>query len=199
MSTTSNIKTILGAKPGDLFKGPNLLSLSRVLVAILIIWTYEVHEHRLTWELIVLVVYGILSDYLDGYWARRRGEVSDLGNAIDPATDKFGSGLLFLYAVWIGRIPVLYLLFIVARDLVIMSVSLYIRKITGTMPKAIISGKISINAVAAYWVATFFAPEAHVLVSALMWLSIALMIYSLGDYMVRYWRTYRIMTKNESN
>lgn len=169
-----------------MLKGPNLLSLSRILVAGLIIWSYEAHNHQISWLVIALVVFGVLSDYLDGYWARRRGEVSELGNALDPIADKIGSGLLFVYAVWLGRIPVAYLLFLIARDLIIMAISVYIRRLGGRMPQAIASGKISINAVAAYWMTTFFVPEVEWIVDLFLWLSLVLMIYSFSDYMVRF-------------
>ncbi len=186
MAKTSNLKRLADARAGDLLKGPNLLSLSRILVAGLIIWSYEAHNHQISWLVIALVVFGVLSDYLDGYWARRRGEVSELGNALDPIADKIGSGLLFVYAVWLGRIPVAYLLFLIARDLIIMAISVYIRRLGGRMPQAIASGKISINAVAAYWMTTFFVPEVEWIVDLFLWLSLVLMIYSFSDYMVRF-------------
>lgn len=139
----------------------------------------------------MLVIYGVFSDYYDGYLARRRGEVTEFGKALDPVADKIGTGMLFVYAVWIGTIPVWYLGLVVVRDLLIMMGSLYVKNISGQMPSAIMSGKVSINAVAAYWMSVFFAPDVIWLVEGFKWFSIACMLYSFGEYMLRYYRIYQ--------
>lgn len=81
-----------------LWNVPNILSLSRVpLTAVLCVGI----EYR--WWLFALVVFGIaaLTDWLDGWWARKFNQMSAVGRALDPLTDKvlIGSAFIFLIRV----------------------------------------------------------------------------------------------------
>src|ERR1700687_3969439 len=67
---------------------PNLLTLSRIaaipLVAILL------YFDGATWRWAALILYAAacITDFLDGYLARSRRQVSDLGRFLDPIADK---------------------------------------------------------------------------------------------------------------
>ena len=81
-----------------LWNVPNILSLSRVpLTAVLCVCI----ECR--WWLPALVVFGVaaLTDWLDGWWARKFSQMSAVGRALDPLTDKvlIGSAFIFLIPV----------------------------------------------------------------------------------------------------
>lgn len=180
-----------GSEPGQvpvshrIFTWSNLVSFSRFLVSFPIIWLY----HR-TGEigplLIALVVYGILSDYLDGWLARRTGTVSELGKALDPIADKTCAFVLFAYTTWAGMIPAWFFWAVVGRDALIMAGSLWIREQRGKLPMAVISGKVSVNALAAYWMSAFFFPELMPVQLFFMGSSVALMIFSFIDYFHRF-------------
>lgn len=69
----------------DFYLIPNILTLSRVLavpvVALCIFWSYD------TWAAVFFALAG-LSDYVDGWIARRYGYESKLGILLDPLADK---------------------------------------------------------------------------------------------------------------
>lgn len=74
---------------------PNLLSAVRLLGVPLFLWLVLVPEADLL-ALLVLVASGI-TDYLDGYLARRLGQVSKVGALLDPIADR-----LYILAVVVG-------------------------------------------------------------------------------------------------
>ena len=93
---------------------------------------------------------------------------------------------LFLYTVMLGWIPVWYFVIGVIRDLCIMTGSLIIKKRSGKVAMSIMSGKVSVNIMALYWISVFFFREATTLQNWLMFLSVAFMIYSLINYIIRF-------------
>ena len=64
---------------------PNTLSLSRVLLFPVFVYCY--HHQSFNLALIVLV-FSMLSDFFDGYLARKYNVCSDLGALLDPIADK---------------------------------------------------------------------------------------------------------------
>ncbi len=75
-------------------------------------------------HLLLMVVFMLLAltDVLDGYLARRFGEVTKLGQILDPIADKFLiiSSLFALFAV--GAIGFVWVLIIVLREIFVMAI-----------------------------------------------------------------------------
>ena len=63
----------------------NLISLARAISAIPIIYTLQYAEYHWITALIILIA--VLSDALDGYFARQAGQISYLGKWLDPIAD----------------------------------------------------------------------------------------------------------------
>lgn len=186
MSETFNIDQQKVDVKEILFTWSNLISFSRILVAIPIVYLHYVNDQQITWVITVLVIYGIISDYLDGYIARKTNQISEWGKVLDPVADKFCAFILFLYAVYIEIIPLWFLLLEIVRDIIIMSGSLYIKKLRGKVAMAVMSGKINVNVLGLYWLSEFFYPEATAVHDMLMGASLALMIFSFFDYLYRF-------------
>ncbi|MCC5940309.1 MAG: CDP-alcohol phosphatidyltransferase family protein [Balneolaceae bacterium] len=172
----------------DIFTWSNLISFSRVLVVIPIIYLHLEDEERFRNIIIALVAYGAISDYLDGLVARWRNEISELGKVLDPVADKLMAFFLFLYTVMIGWIPVWYFVIGVIRDLLIMAGSAQIKKRRGKVAMSIMSGKISVNIMAIYWISVFFFRDATDLHTFLLYTSVAVMVYSFIEYAIRHKR-----------
>lgn len=169
-----------------LFTWSNLISLSRIIVALPVIYLHRTSGGEVGPLIIALAVYGILSDFLDGWVARKTGSVSELGKILDPLADKICAFLLFGYTVWIGLVPLWFFILVVLRDLLIMWGSLWIRWTRGKVAMAVLSGKVSVNALALYWLSVFFFPAAHEVHTFFMGNAIALMILSFIDYFHRF-------------
>lgn len=186
MSETFNIDEKKLDVKQTLFTWSNAISVSRILVSIPIVYLHYNNGQQITPLITVLVLYGIFSDYLDGYVARRRDEISEWGKILDPIADKFCAFLLFFYAVYIQIIPLWFFILEILRDVIIMGGSLYIQRLRGKVAMAVMSGKISVNVLGLYWLSAFFYPEATAAHDYLMGASLALMFFSSFDYLHRF-------------
>lgn len=169
-----------------IFTVSNLFSFSRMLVAFPVIYFHYKAGMKPTWVVNAFIIYGIISDYLDGYFARKMNEISELGKVLDPFADKVAAFILFLYIVVIGQVPWLFFIFMVIRDASITTGSLYIRKKRGKVPMSIMSGKITLNVIVLYWLSVFYLPQYHQTHIILMWVAVVFMVYSFGDYINRF-------------
>ena len=134
----------------------------------------------------LLVAWAILSDYLDGFIARRTNHVSELGKILDPIADKVCAAFLFLYAVWIGRIPGWFLVAMVGRDLLLLLGSWMILSRHRKVAMSVMSGKITVNILAMLWIVAMYVPDATGWTAILMGLSLLMMVYSTTEYIWRY-------------
>ncbi len=174
----------------ELFTLSNAVSATRLFIAFPVIWLTEANGGVPTLWVIILIGYAIFSDFLDGFLARKTNHVSELGKILDPVADKLLALVLFLYTFWLGQIPVWFLLMAIFRDLLIITGSAMIRKRTGKVAMAMMSGKISVNILAVYWISLFFFPSETDVHNALLILTTLSLIYSFGDYAKR---TYSIL------
>ncbi len=185
----TNIKNIDGKKvqvSGRIMTWSNMISFSRILVAFPIVYLHYINNLQVTTASGILIFYGVISDYLDGFIARKTNTISEVGKMIDPIADKLCALVLFVYTVWIGWIPLWFLMLAVIRDITIMLGSYFIKSKYDKVAMAIMSGKISVNVLALYWIAVFFFQEATNVHMFLMACSITLMVISWIDYFNRY-------------
>ena len=61
----------------------------------------------------------VLTDYLDGYFARRRNQVTKLGILLDPIADKLLTAAAFLSLVEMDKAPAWMVLIILGRELAV--------------------------------------------------------------------------------
>jgi CDP-diacylglycerol--glycerol-3-phosphate 3-phosphatidyltransferase len=84
------------AAPSPLWNVPNLLSLSRVPLAVVLFVLID----RGAWPAALAVfAAACLTDWLDGWWARRYGPLTAVGRALDPLTDKVLVCGAFVYLI----------------------------------------------------------------------------------------------------
>ena len=107
---------------------PNVLSGLRLLGVPVFLWLILVPKADL-WAVLLLVVAGI-TDWLDGYLARRWHQISRLGQLLDPIADR-----LYILATLIGLllrdiVPWWFVVLLVGRD-VVMSIVLLALKSRG--------------------------------------------------------------------
>lgn len=185
----TKIKNIDGKKvkvTGRVMTWSNMISFSRILVAFPIVYLHYINDYQVNATIAILIFYGVISDYLDGYIARKTNTISEIGKMIDPIADKLCALVLFIYTVWIGWIPLWFLLLAMFRDISIMLGSYFIKSKYDKVAMAIMSGKISVNILALYWISVFFFQEATNVHMFLMACSVTLMVISWIDYFNRY-------------
>ena len=71
-----------------LLQAPNLLTLGRVAVVPFFVAAFWLPEPTRYWAAFGLFALAGITDWLDGWLARRSGQVSDFGRFLDPIADK---------------------------------------------------------------------------------------------------------------
>src|SRR5258708_5868727 len=119
MSVASTRKTAMSPEPvrSSLAKRtlPNTLSLFRLLSSPVLAVLVMVDAEGLRWLTASLFALAGITDYLDGYLARRWKVVSTLGVFIDLAADKILVSTVLILLVGTGAVPSWMAALIVAR------------------------------------------------------------------------------------
>jgi CDP-diacylglycerol---glycerol-3-phosphate 3-phosphatidyltransferase len=105
---------------------PNSLTLARIfLVPLLVVVMLTKFEGRLVLglpvELVAAAIFGIasLTDWLDGYLARRRKQVTRLGQVLDPIADKLLISATLVSLVQLDLAPAWMVSVIIGRELAV--------------------------------------------------------------------------------
>ncbi len=166
----------------------NLLSFSRiVLLAPLMAVLFATEwQHRRVYAIIIIVA-GMVTDSLDGYFARKFNEVSELGKAIDPIADKICIAAIVIILAMLRDIPLWYMNVVLGRDVLIFIGGLYVKQKKGIILVSTMSGKVAVVFIAltltfALLGNPFFAP----VVLLFLWISMGSMAFSLFVYAKRF-------------
>jgi cardiolipin synthase len=92
---------------------PNVLSVVRLVFIPLFLWLLGTAQYG--WALVVIVV-SSLTDFVDGYIARRFDQVSRIGQLLDPAVDRLFIFSTLIGLAWQNFLPWWLVIVIVLRD-----------------------------------------------------------------------------------
>lgn len=123
-----------------IFTVPNLISAIRLcLVPVFLILLLNGYDLAATF----LFALAAGTDWIDGQIARRTNQVSKLGQLLDPAVDRILMivGVAGLFVV--GRIPLWIIVFVVARDLLLLVGGAYLLKRWKRRVAVIYPGKVA--------------------------------------------------------
>ena len=115
----------------------NLLSLFRLFLAIPFWILFD--QFNTPWGPAVLFsmcILVIITDMLDGYFARKFNEVSEMGKIIDPLADKVVLAAIIIKIYLLGLIPDYYFFMIVGRDIIIFLGGIYVTSKIGKIGRA---------------------------------------------------------------
>ena len=107
----------------EFFYISNLLSMFRLLIVPLLFWYIynEQYQHA-----VVVGTIAIISDILDGFFARLLDQHSELGIILDPIADKFAIGAGIIAIAFITHIPTWALFTVIFRDVAIVLGNVYL-------------------------------------------------------------------------
>jgi len=103
---------------------PNLLTWLRILMIPLVIGVFYAPEAWLSvWQqnliATVMFVAAAITDWLDGYLARRLNQLSAFGAFLDPVADKLMVAAALIVLVWLQRLDAIIAVIIIGREIAI--------------------------------------------------------------------------------
>jgi cardiolipin synthase (CMP-forming) len=97
---------------------PNALSLARIVAIPVFCWL-SVNERTRLWGILLFAVV-VSTDWIDGYVARRTGQVTELGRILDPVADRLAIAAGLVTFVLSGIFPFWAALLILVRDVAVL-------------------------------------------------------------------------------
>jgi CDP-diacylglycerol---glycerol-3-phosphate 3-phosphatidyltransferase len=178
---------------------PNALTATRIfLVPLLVVVLLTNFEGRIVFgirkELIGAAIFGLASitDWLDGYLARRRKQVTTLGQMIDPIADKLLTSAAFVSLIQMGLAPAWMVAVIIGREFAVTTLR-SIAYARGVIIPASPLGKIKMVAQVVAILALILGEEERlhplgVLGYVALWVVVATALISAVDYYRRFSR-----------
>ena len=127
------------------FTVPTLLTWARIVAIPLIVGVFYLPISAPTANLVATILFVVtaLTDWADGYLARRLKMTSSFGAFLDPVADKFLVCAALLVLVWLQRVDALLALVIIGREIAISSLREWMAQIGASKSVAVhMLGKI---------------------------------------------------------
>ena len=124
-----------------IFTIPNVISMFRLLLIPVFIWSYLIIENYL-FAVILLAVSGI-SDIVDGFIARRFNMVSDVGKVLDPVADKFTQFAIITCLIFKFNYMIIPFIFLLIKEVSDVITGIAVIKTTKTVNGAEWHGKLA--------------------------------------------------------
>jgi CDP-diacylglycerol--glycerol-3-phosphate 3-phosphatidyltransferase len=177
---------------------PNTLTLSRIfLVPLLVVVLLTKFEGRqvlgVDKDLVAAAIFGIasLTDWLDGYLARRRKQVTPLGQMMDPLADKLLTSAVFIALVQMEVAKAWMVAVIIGRELAITALR-SIAYSRGVTMAASPMGKVKMVAEVVAILGMILGPERlgrlYVLAPLALWVAVVTAVVSAIDYYRKFMR-----------
>ncbi|HVM84005.1 MAG TPA: CDP-diacylglycerol--glycerol-3-phosphate 3-phosphatidyltransferase [Candidatus Binatia bacterium] len=169
----------------------NILTMSRIAAIPLIAALLFFNEPLLRWLTFVLFAVACVTDFFDGYIARRMAQVSALGRFLDPIADKLVVAAILMVMTAHGQISgwvVLPALIILCREILVSGLREYLAELKVGVPVSILAKwKTFMQMVAlGFLIVGDAGPSAipvQMIGEGLLWLAAALTLVTGYDYL----------------
>jgi CDP-diacylglycerol--glycerol-3-phosphate 3-phosphatidyltransferase len=168
---------------------PNALTALRILlVPILVVVLLTRLPHGL---FLGAGIFGlaVATDYLDGYFARRRNQVTRMGILLDPLADKLLTAAAFISLVELEAVPAWMVMIIVGRELVVTG----LRNVAAARGLLIPASPLGKGKMVAQVVAIFLLllaiefPGLRLPAVLALWAVVVLALVSAAEYFRKFW------------
>lgn len=173
-----------------LLSNPNFLTLFRVAAAPGVVLLMLYPNRFFSFSAAILFSVAAISDYLDGYFARRWGLESNFGKVMDPIADKLVVSFSFIMLVSHGWIPAWMICVIIGRELAVTGLR-SVAVETGADISATWLGKyktgFQISAIIPLLIHyPYFGIDFHVIGMFFLWGSLVFTLWSGADYFYKF-------------
>lgn len=179
----------------DILKHPNTLTMYRMAVIPAIIVLLLFPNRYCTFLAAVLFSAAAITDYLDGYLARRWGLVSNIGKFMDPLADKLLISCSLIMMTSLGWIPAWVVCIIIGREIAVTGLRSIIAE-HGQDAAASNLGKYKTGfQIAAIIPLLMHYPylgiNFHAIGMFFLWGALVLTVWSGIDYFAQFWRLFK--------
>lgn len=167
---------------------PNKLTILRVLMIpfFVLFMLTSITGGADKWIAVAIFIVASLTDFLDGYIARKYNLVSNFGKFMDPLADKLLVSAAMICLVEMGRLPAWIVIVIISREFIISGFRL-IASDNGVVIAASYWGKFKTVFQMAMIIVLIcnLGGAFRVVETILIWVSLILTVVSLVDYIVK--------------
>lgn len=160
---------------------PNLLTMLRIIMIPIFLIITSISQER-NWHIIAALIFAIasLTDYLDGYLARKWHVVTNFGKFADPLADKMLVMSAFIMLVGLNLAPAWISAIIICRELAVTGLRLLLVESGGEILAAAMPGKI--KTATQMFSVIFLLCHWMLLGNILLYVALFFTIYSGYDY-----------------
>ncbi len=175
-----------------MFNLPNSLTIFRIfLVPVLVVVLLTKFDGKEIWAVAIFLV-AASTDALDGYLARRRGQVTALGTLLDPVADKLLVSAALISLVQEGQAQAWMVVIIVGRELAVSGLRSLAGQ-RGIQIAASVWGKFKmisqVLAIVLLIVDEKLPPLFSKSGETMLWVVVVLAVFSAADYFVKFYRS----------
>ena len=171
----------------------NAISISRIFLAIPLVLVFEDIAQGAAeklWQAFILIIIIALTDFLDGYVARKAKEITNFGKLIDPVADKVCMMVVLIYLIISYKLPfLLFLLALAIRDSFLIIIGVYLIYSQEEVFQSNQSGKWFIG-ISSLMMTLFLFREPLAIPEFILWISYIistlLFTFSTYEYIRRY-------------
>jgi len=173
----------------NILSHPNTLTLFRVAAVPLIVILLMFPSRIYTFIAALIFTAAAITDFLDGFFARQRGLVSNFGKVMDPVADKVLASTSFIMLTALGWIPAWVVCIIIGREIAVtglrsiiadngldVSASSLGKYKTGFQIAAIIPLLIHFQ---------YLTIDFHAIGMIFLWVALILTVWSGADYFIK--------------
>ena len=176
----------------------NAISISRIFLAIPLVLLFEdisKGDSGKLWWAFGLIIIIIITDFLDGYVARKAEEITNFGKLIDPVADKVCMMVVMIYLIISYKLPfLLFLIILATRDIFLIIIGVYLMFSQEEVFQSNQSGKWFMG-ITTLMMTFFLFKEALSIPAFVLWMfyliSILLFAFSTIEYIRRYMRYFK--------
>lgn len=169
----------------------NQLTISRVLLIPLLALVFYLPGEAGHFGAALLFSLASLTDWLDGYLARRRDEVTAFGRFLDPVADKLLVATALVLLVEAGRTPALLAAIIIGREIVISALREWLAQVSSIVHVSLLGKwKTAVQMIAIICLLLhedILGMNMHLIGLVMLWLAALLTLWSAYEYLRDAW------------
>ena len=169
---------------------PNRLTLYRIAAIPGIVLLLMFPNRFCTFIAALLFSAAAITDYLDGYFARTRGLVSDFGKIMDPVADKLLASSAFIMLSFLGWVPGWIVCIIIGREIAVTGLRNFVVEDKEDIAASSLGKYKTGFQIAAIIPLLFHYPyfgvNFHAIGTMFLWAALVLTVWSGLDYFIKF-------------